>query len=258
MGMDLDRLNRPKASRGSRTWRSEDELTFAQWKRLAPQAEFIHELDAWTKDGADFFRSPFLESLRDEVSFDNKLSPEQVRVGLKVLEEYKVKLSRYRSDPDMLPPGFDEDIWKLTLAFHNRAESCGVELDTPYHMTYQLLRRSILRTKIRDRENWVVIVEQMIAEFWDNDVELANQAWAIEQFTGPETFKGLYGWVLRKTAPDPAWRTNDRSYLKDWPRAKPRMHEDTPVLEPRTYTDEEAAALRTRVRARIDAAMKEF
>lgn len=104
---------------------------------------------------------------------------------------------------DRLPNGYDPDVWTLTLEFIAEAEKYGVELDISSYRTYALLLRRLGRTKLRDRKNWMEIVSKMIAEFWENDVEVSGEAWAITQFTGVETFTGLAKWAIRMLAPEP-------------------------------------------------------
>jgi hypothetical protein len=168
----------------------------------------------------------------------------------------------YRTGPDTrrMPDNYDPDMWKLALAFMDAAEFYGVELEVSSYRTYALLLRRIGKTKLREKhENWVKIVDAMIKEFWKNDVDLGDEAWAINQFTGIDTFRGLAQWAIGKLTQRPVGHVNEieradtpqRQARRAAAKAK-RDAQPVPAREPRTYTDEGAAELRAHARTKID------
>lgn len=175
----------------------------------------------------------------------------------------------YRAGPelDRCPKKYDPEIWRLALAFMREAEKYDVELEVSIYRTYALLFRRIGKTKLRSRKNWIELVEKMIAEFWENDVDTSDQAWAINQFVGVETFRNLAKWAIRQGKPDVSaddWHSQDEYWAKIRQRgaerrAQRKADREAAIARMQTYEDPEAEReIRARARKFIDAAMKEF
>ena len=70
--------------------------------------------------------------------------------------------------------------------------------------------------KIRTKGDWTGLVKMMIKEFFDNDIEIAHEEHAVEQFTTMRYFKDCANWALR-----------ERAVVRDVsPTSRPRSKED--------------------------------
>jgi hypothetical protein len=170
----------------------------------------------------------------------------------------------HRAGPDLrkTPKGYDPEVWQLALLFTDKADDYDVELVTGPVLVYGKMFRRISKTKLRSRKNWVSVVEKMIAEFWDNQVTIATEAYAIDEFCGVETFKGLAQWALREQINAATeWRIENMSGIRErGGRRRAERAERATIRAARVdYEDEESVQrFRDRVRAKIDEAIKEF
>lgn len=173
-----------------------------------------------------------------------------------------------RAAGEVGPDGADPDVWQLTLAFVDRAERDGIELAHNYDQAYAALMRRIGTTRLRQRPNWVELVQKMITEFWDNDVQVDNADWAVHQFTGVETFSELARWAIWRESADAEdrseWTSQDEYMAKirergQERRAKRKADREAAIARMQTYEDPEVEReIRDRARKYIDEAMKEF
>jgi hypothetical protein len=186
--------------------------SFSAWRRA--NEEFLEDLDVYEQQcvRSTRLRNKFLDGIADSVGKRRVLSRSQIKAAVECLAEFRVELARLDKDPDACPADYAEDIWNLAIYFRTAAEQRGVELRTQPPVMYKLLLRRIDATKRRNGEslrtvkNWVQLVEKMVDEFWDYEVDQDGEAWAIDQFCGVETFRGLAQWVIHMLAPRPAGR----------------------------------------------------
>jgi hypothetical protein len=106
-------------------------------------------------------------------------------------------------DLDAIPPGYDPDLWDLTLFFEQRAEEARCELAAKRLVIYAKLQRRIASSVLRERhgDELTGVVKEMMTEFWDDDVYLASMRYALDQFCGVEYFDDLAGYVLHNRRP---------------------------------------------------------
>lgn len=108
-------------------------------------------------------------------------------------------------DLDACPRGYDPAVWDVTMYFIQAAESYGVELATGKLLVYAHLCRRIMQVKgmTRPWPFWAALVKMMIDEFWAEEVFLAREAYAVDQFCGVETFTMLLDWALFRSRERP-------------------------------------------------------
>ena len=112
---------------------------------------------------------------------------------------------RYLPGPDLdkMPSGYDPEIWQLALDFTRAAKHYDVELATGKPLVYAYLFRVIEDVpKIRTKDDWTGLVKMMIKEFFDNDIEIDHEEYAVEQFTRRRYFKDCANWALTERAPE--------------------------------------------------------
>jgi hypothetical protein len=104
-------------------------------------------------------------------------------------------------DLDKMPSGYDPEIWQLALDFTQAAKHYDVELATGKPLVYAYLFRTINDApKIRSRDDWTGLIRMMIKEFFENDIEIDHEEYAVEQFTMMSYFKDCARWALRNRA----------------------------------------------------------
>lgn len=106
---------------------------------------------------------------------------------------------RRKIDLDAVPDGYDPDVWDLVLFFHQQAEHYQCTLAAGRLITYAKLEDRLNKAHIRETKTfrgdlivaWVPMVKAMMMDFWDDEVVVANTAFAIDQFCGFEMFESL-------------------------------------------------------------------
>lgn len=103
-------------------------------------------------------------------------------------------------DLDACPPGYDDKIWDLVIAFRDAALELDFRLRTNNRLAYALLQTRIEESRIREVvedgslgpataqiPTWSRIVRLMMLLFWSDYVTIKREAFAWEQFCGDVT-----------------------------------------------------------------------
>lgn len=99
--------------------------------------------------------------------------------------------SRKLYDRDKAPDGTDTDVWHLVLLFEQLAEASKVSAE-PRPIAYTELFHRIKASGIRDNDDWIARLEDMIRKYWHDTTATRN---FINNFCTVEMFDYCRSWV---------------------------------------------------------------
>lgn len=147
-------------------------------------------------------------------------------------------------DRDKMPPGFDPEVWNLTLLFEQEAEKWG----------HSIIGRPIIYMELNHRVNisgirnkfvmWNDIITEMIETFWAYEIDPDKSFYAINEFCRLDVFEQLLDQIVNERARVKLLKEGVREPEQDKEKKPPRRsEEDTLALEiiNKQYTVEELA-----------------
>lgn len=147
-------------------------------------------------------------------------------------------------DRDKMPPGFDPEVWDLTLFFEQQAEHWGHSI-VGRPIVYMELNNRINNSDIRHKfVDWHGMIREMIESFWSYELDPDKSYYAINEFCRIDIFNQLSDSIEADRERKKLLKEGTRDPESDREKKSPRRsEEDTRALEiiNKQYTEEELA-----------------